>query len=84
MLRPCGAASRVRTGLTLFCVGMFTVIAGCTPSDESQSGQPNLLLVFVDTLRADHPGAYGYLRETSPAIDAFARTAIRFGPRAPL
>jgi len=31
---------------------------------------PNLLLVSIDTLRADHLGAYGYDLPTSPSIDA--------------
>jgi arylsulfatase A-like enzyme len=38
----------------------------------------NVLLVTVDTLRADHLGAYGYARPTSPHIDAFAKTAVVF------
>ncbi|MCK4305772.1 MAG: sulfatase [Candidatus Eisenbacteria sp.] len=38
----------------------------------------NLLLLTVDTLRADHLGCYGYPRETSPAIDALAQTGVRF------
>lgn len=35
-----------------------------------------MILITVDALRADHLGVYGYLRPTSPAIDAFAREAI--------
>jgi arylsulfatase A-like enzyme len=38
----------------------------------------NVILVVVDTLRADHLSAYGYARATSPAVDAFAREAVRF------
>jgi arylsulfatase A-like enzyme len=34
---------------------------------------PNILLIAVDTLRADRLGCYGYARETSPHIDALAR-----------
>ena len=30
---------------------------------------PNILLISVDTLRADHLGVYGYDRPTSPSID---------------
>ena len=32
--------------------------------------RPNLLLVSIDTLRADRLGCYGYDRPTSPALDA--------------
>src|SRR5204862_7001006 len=35
----------------------------------------NLLLVTIDTLRADHLHAYGYAIET-PATDALARTGV--------
>ena len=33
---------------------------------------PNIVLVVLDTVRADHLGFYGYDRATSPAIDALA------------
>jgi arylsulfatase len=36
----------------------------------------NLLLVSIDTLRADHLPSYGYERDTSPAIDALAREGV--------
>jgi len=38
----------------------------------------NLILIAIDTLRADHLGCYGYERETSPAIDALAREGAVF------
>lgn len=36
------------------------------------------VLISIDTLRADHLGAYGYGRETSPNLDALARESILF------
>jgi arylsulfatase A-like enzyme len=39
----------------------------------------NLLLVSIDTLRADHLGAYGFPRPTTPHIDAVAREGAVFG-----
>jgi arylsulfatase A-like enzyme len=39
---------------------------------------PNIVLYVIDTLRADHLGCYGYPRDTSPRLDAFAAGAIRF------
>jgi arylsulfatase A-like enzyme len=37
----------------------------------------NLLLITIDTLRADHLGCYGYSRETTPALDALALQGVR-------
>jgi arylsulfatase A-like enzyme len=39
---------------------------------------PNVLLILVDTLRADHLSSYGYNRQTSPNIDALAREGALF------
>jgi len=36
------------------------------------------VLVVIDTLRADHLGAYGYARDTSPRLDALAADATLF------
>ena len=38
----------------------------------------NILVIAVDTMRADHLGCYGYHRETSPNIDALAEESILF------
>ena len=40
--------------------------------------RPNLLLVTVDALRADHLGAYGYARPTTPRLDQLAAEGVRF------
>ena len=39
---------------------------------------PDVLLVTIDTLRADHVGAYGYERDTTPNLDRLAREGVRF------
>ena len=38
----------------------------------------NVVVLLVDTLRADHLGTYGYERDTSPAIDALAERGTVF------
>ena len=38
--------------------------------------RPNLLLIVMDTVRADHLSAYGYSRRTTPNLEAFAREAV--------
>jgi len=39
---------------------------------------PNFILIGIDTLRADHLGCYGYVRNTSPNIDRIAGEGILF------
>jgi arylsulfatase A-like enzyme len=72
-LRPVG-----RTRVALFAA---LLLAGATVF--FRCGRPshpddNVILISIDTLRADHLGAYGYAKETSPAIDRFARESILF------
>lgn len=45
---------------------------------EADPDAGNLLVLVVDTLRADHLPAYGYEAGDTPHLDAFARDAIRF------
>lgn len=40
--------------------------------------RPNVLLLALDTLRADRLGCYGYPRPTSPTLDAFAAGGVLF------
>jgi len=39
---------------------------------------PDVIVVLIDALRADHVGAYGYHRSTTPALDDLCRDAIVF------
>ncbi|OLE11457.1 MAG: hypothetical protein AUG89_09730 [Acidobacteria bacterium 13_1_20CM_4_56_7] len=41
-------------------------------------GAPNVLVIVVDTLRADHLSSYGYSRPTSSNIDDLARNGVMF------
>jgi uncharacterized sulfatase len=40
--------------------------------------QPDILLLVLDTLRADRLSCYGYPRETTPHLDAFAEEGVLF------
>jgi len=58
----------------LLLSSLITVmLAGCSPSEP-----PNVILITLDTLRADHIGAYGYDRSTLPQLEAFMADAVRF------
>jgi arylsulfatase A-like enzyme len=54
------------------------VRAAARPDGETASPLPNVLLVSIDTLRADHLGCYGYPRRTSPFIDGLAGEGALF------
>ena len=48
------------------------------PSNPPTCSDCNIIIILVDTLRADHLGCYGYTQNTSPNIDALARQSIQF------
>lgn len=57
-------------------LGPAALALGCSPS--GQAIPPNLLLVSLDTLRADRVGAYGYDRDTTPVLDSLAAEGVVF------
>ena len=48
------------------------------PLPEQGSKRPDVILLSIDTLRADHLGAWGYGRDTSPFLDELAESGARF------
>lgn len=60
-------------------VCVMCALFGCNlPVDQEDDKKPNVLLIVVDTLRADHMSAYGYSRKTSPNFDALADSSALF------
>ena len=55
----------------------LAVAVACTDGPDA-TPQPSLILISIDTLRADRLGAYGYERDTSPTLDALAERGVRF------
>ena len=56
--------------------------SSCSPEQDSERPdadlRPNVLLVTIDTTRADHLGTYGYKHAFTPTIDALAKKSIKF------
>jgi arylsulfatase A-like enzyme/HEAT repeat protein len=46
--------------------------------DGPRRREADVLVITIDALRADHVGAYGYARATTPNLDALAREGVRF------
>jgi choline-sulfatase len=61
--------------LTVCGLAMMNFAAG---QAASRRPPPDVYLVTIDTLRADHVHCYGYERIQTPALDGLARDGIRF------
>jgi arylsulfatase A-like enzyme/tetratricopeptide (TPR) repeat protein len=63
-----------RLPLAALCAALL-LVAACR---RHESRRPNVLLITLDTLRADHVGAYGSRSGATPALDALAARGVRF------
>ena len=67
--------SGARRSITLAAL-MFCSLTGCGKGDRPAG--PNVILISIDTLRADHLGSYGHSRNTSPELDRLAASATLY------
>src|SRR5262245_47724015 len=56
--------------------GVFRMRRASAP--QQSSARPNVLLVTLDTVRADHLGCYGAAGAATPTLDALAASGVRF------
>lgn len=72
------ASFRIRIALLSLAgaAALFLTFFGC--ESEQKSRPMNIILISVDTLRADHLGCYGYERDVSPTIDKLAAQGVTF------
>lgn len=70
----------MRYRLFLFLLLSLTLTSGCGGISASPDAPrvKNVVLISIDTLRADHVGAYGYERKITPNIDRLAGESTRF------
>src|SRR5438045_4620949 len=87
----CGPVPKIPTSMRAKYAKTFVALAGAAaligaltfrPLRLPGDRRPNVLLVSVDTLRADHLGSYGYGAAQTPALDALARRGLRFAQAA--
>lgn len=67
----------------LFVGCLIAPLFACRPAPAPPVSAPNfnghpIVLITIDTLRADRLGAYGSTRGLTPSLDRFAQTAVRF------
>ena len=78
-LSPRLAKRRAMSNLVMLLAALLSALA-CMPAQEEPESveKPNLILISIDTLRADHLSSYGYSRQTSPFLDELAARGMRF------
>lgn len=64
------------TAMLVVLVGGLGVGA-CTRSEAPSVSRPNVLIVTIDTLRADRLGCYGYGLARTPVVDRLAKEGVR-------
>ena len=69
---------RIITLIACCCVALCVGYYWLGNSTKVACPNCNVILISIDTLRADHLGLYGYKRPTSPQIDALATSGIVF------
>lgn len=62
--------------LGILACPLIALTSSCSGSDGQTARGKNVVIIIIDTLRADHLGLYGYGRETSAGLNAFAEDAI--------
>ncbi len=68
-------------GWLVGAAGIAIIATACTQPGERPplpKTAPNVILLTVDTLRADHLGSYGYSRKTAPFFDSLAEQGVLF------
>jgi len=73
-----GTGATVRTGV-LLGLALLLPLASCSPEPrDPPSTLPNVVLISIDTLRADHTSVHGYARETTPVLAKLAARGAVF------
>ena len=68
---------RAQAVVFLLSASLVCIAVGCEKTHPAPSS-PHVVLISVDTLRADHLGCYGYFRPTSPRLDRFVEECVKF------
>ena len=56
----------------------LALLGGCSPREKTAPTASNLVLITLDTVRADHLGSYGYAAAETPWLDRLAAGGVRF------
>lgn len=77
MPRPSFALPAAASRILALTIGCVCALAAAPPAKPAPP-QPDVILITIDTLRADHVGCYGDRAARTPTLDALAAEGIRF------
>lgn len=80
VLRPAARArAEGSVGVLVVLMGsLLLLLLACAPESPEAVRPRHVVLISIDTLRADHLGSYGYERPTSPNLDRIAESGAVF------
>ena len=70
-------------GRAFSLISLIALVCGCGPAGDpapaiAPDAPQNIVLIIIDTLRADKLSAYGFPLETSPELDSLAARGVLF------
>lgn len=68
----------MRTDQKLVTLGLLFLVAACGTDSPGDSAKPDVLLITIDTLRADQVHAYGFPLQSTPNLDGLAERGALF------
>jgi len=78
VIRPYASLMHMRLSLIVLCCTLLHWPAHGQHKVPAHATLPDVYLITIDTLRADHVHCYGYDKGATPAIDSLARNGVRF------
>ena len=76
LLRPLQRRKSLSFGFAATLAICLGLASSC--GEEPREGPPSVILISLDTLRADHVGFMGYERDTTPFLDEVAQESMIF------
>ena len=76
--RPIPSRCPIRAARTVVWASLIAHLFLASGCGAPREGPPDIVLIVIDTLRADRVSSYGYPRPTTPNLDALALRGVRF------
>lgn len=79
-IRTVAAASLWPSAVSFLGIVALSILLGRSATDKLPPDAPDVILISIDTLRADHLPVYGYERDTAPNLSSLAADGVVVDP----